>query len=155
MHWPRLGRTHRLPSLTREPTFTNPPPAVLRIPAIHSKLAAAPAAKGPRLYDIRQPRTAQAAALDDSPEGRYIARLSGQHQNSHEILPVIAVAVFAALQRGVPEASVSAWASLFLASRVVYSAVYICGVSAALGYARALVWTAGLAICLHLLAVAK
>ncbi len=149
------------PSLTPPSTpSTRPLPSstVLRIPAIHQKLAAAPAdakSKGLRHYDIRTPRAAQAAALDDSPDGRYIARLSGHHQNSHEILPIIAVAVFGALQRGVPEASVSAWASLFLASRVVYTGVYIGGASAALGYTRALVWAAGLAICVHLLAVAK
>jgi hypothetical protein len=40
---------------------------------------------------------AQAAAADDTKEGRYIAALNGHHQNSHEAFPLIAAACLAAV----------------------------------------------------------
>ena len=128
------------------------PHLLLRIPAIFAKLANND--KGLKTYDIRAPRVSQALAADDTPEGRYIARLTGHHNNSHEVFPILAAAIFSALHRGVPVAVVNFYASAFLASRVLYTFLYICGTSAAFGYTRALVWTAGLVLCGYLMAFA-
>jgi uncharacterized MAPEG superfamily protein len=131
------------------------PHLLLRIPAIHAKLAAGDKdKKGPKGYDIRAPRTVQAAAVDDSAEGRYIARLNGHHANSHEVFPILLAGVLGALQRGVAAGTVNGYATAFLASRVLYTALYIGGTSAPAGLARAGVWTVGLVLCLHLLAFA-
>jgi uncharacterized MAPEG superfamily protein len=130
------------------------PHLFLRIPAIHAKFAKAAGDKKPRAYDIRLPRASQAEAADDTPEGRYIARLSGHHQNSFEAFPLIAGACLVALQRGVPEASVSAWAALILLVRLAYSALYIGGSVAWMAFARAGVWAVGFALCCWLMAFA-
>ena len=133
------------------------PHLLLRVPAVHAKLAAAKEARkgAPRGYDIRSPRTAQREAEDDSPEGRYIARLSGHHANCHEGFAIVTAAVLGALQRGARKDAVDALATLYLASRVVYSALYIGGTSKAAGMARALTWTAGLGLCAYMLAWAQ
>ena len=134
------------------------PHLALRVPAVHSKLASEKKQAGATAkgllggYEIRSPRLAQAAAVDDSPEGRYIARLTGHHDNSHEIFPILVAAVLGALQRGVGKEVVNFWATLWLLSRVVYTLLYITGSSKAFGNARALVWAVGLGLLCYLLA---
>ena len=132
-------------------SLTYVPYLFLRIPAVHQKLAQ----EKKKGYDIRVPRESQAAATDGTPEGRYIARLSGHHANCFEFFPMFALGVFAALHRGVPEARVNWWASAVLAQRLVYSGLFIAGTNATLGNARALVWTVGLGICCYLIAFAS
>jgi uncharacterized MAPEG superfamily protein len=76
--------------------------------------------------------------LDDTPEGRYIASLSGQHQNSHEIFPLIAAACIIATARNVPREIVDFWASAFTVTRVLYTVAFLRGASSV----RPLLWVA-------------
>jgi uncharacterized MAPEG superfamily protein len=137
--------------------LTYVPHLLLRVPAVHAKLAAAKDARkgAPKGYDIRAPRVAQREAEDETPEGRYIARLSGHHANCHEGFALITAAVLGALQRGAGKGAVDELATIYFASRLVYSALYIGGTSQAAGLARALTWTAGLGVCAWLLVGAK
>ena len=94
---------------------------------------------------MRTPRLAQASAEDDTPEGRYIARLNGHHSNSHEIFPLIAAACLAAHACGVPTPLINTIATAFLASRLLHAILYIfLGSAGWAANARALVWLVGL-----------
>ena len=128
------------------------PHLFVRVPAVHAKLAAdfKKQGKGMKGYSLALPRLAQAAAADESPEGRAISRLNGHHQNSIEIFPLIAAACLAAAARGVSAHTINVWATAFTASRLVYTAAYLGGLSSV----RPLVWTVGLVIATYLLVLA-
>jgi uncharacterized MAPEG superfamily protein len=135
--------------------LTYVPHLLLRVPAVHLKLAAdkkKAAVKGaPSGYDIRAPREAQAAAVDDSEEGRYISRLNGQHSNSHEAFPIICASIFTALYRGVSVPHINEVATIWLASRVVHTLLYVYGASKVVGGLRGIVWVFGLGCCSYLI----
>lgn len=78
------------------------------------------------------------------------ARAYWAHQNSWEALPVFLAGVFAATLAHVPQATIDAWAVVFVIARVLYGACYI----ADLASLRSLVWLVGLASCLRLLIAA-
>ncbi len=96
------------------------------------------------------PRVAQAAAADDTKEGRYIAALNGHHQNSHEAFPLIAAACLAASARGVAAGTINLYATAFTVSRVVYTYAYLRGMASV----RPLVWVVGLGFVGHLFLLA-
>lgn len=135
--------------------LTYVPHLLLRVPAVHLKLAADKKAKGQKGalagYDIRAPREAQSAAVDDSEEGRYISRLNGQHSNSHESFPIICASIFTALYRGVSVAHVNEMATIWLVSRVIHTLLYISGSSKVVGGLRGIVWVFGLGCCAYLI----
>ncbi len=81
------------------------PHLFLRVPAVNAKLAADYKAReqksGLKGYSLAFPRVAQAAAADETKEGRFIQALNGHHANSHEAFPIFAAACLAAAARGV------------------------------------------------------
>jgi len=132
------------------------PHLLLRVPAVHAKLSndkkSAENSKGKMAgYDIRAPRSAQNLAADDTPEGRYIGRLNGQHANSHENFVMLCASIFAALNRGVSLNTINSAATIWLFARVFYSFFYIFGESRPMGVTRALLYMVGLAANVYLL----
>ena len=186
------------------------PHLFLRVPAVNAKLAADHKAReskaGLKGYSLAFPRVAQAAAADDSKEGRYIQALNGHHSNSHEAFPIFAAACLAAAARGVgagvrvccspprnrfctahhafgaarprahferhphthahththarararthtapPAQTINFWATVFTASRLVYTAAYLGGLSSV----RPLVWAAGFGVLVWMFLLAS
>lgn len=163
------------------------PHLFLRVPAVNAKLAAdykaREAKSGLKGYSLAFPRVAQAAAADETKEGRFIQALNGHHANSHEAFPIFAAACLAAAARGVgagvrrppfppprpiprfsahtythaythtfaPPQTINFWATVYTASRLVYSAAYLGGLSSV----RPLVWAAGFGVLVWMLLLAS
>ena len=77
------------------------------------------------------------------------ARALAAHQNGLEALPLFAFAVLLAEFRNVPQSRLDLLALAFLVLRAVYVALYLKG----FGAARSMVWSAGLAVNLAILAL--
>jgi uncharacterized MAPEG superfamily protein len=76
------------------------------------------------------------------------ARAVSAQNNGFEALPLFAFAVLAAQQAGLPQDHTDMLALAFIACRLVYVAVYLMN----LGAVRTLVWTAGLACTIAIMA---
>lgn len=95
-------------------------------------------------YDNRHPRAQQARLTG------WGARALAAHQNGFEITPLFAVAVITAhLFQANPWWS-AFWAALFVASRLLYIALYL----ADWNLLRSTVWTLGLVCCVALFVIA-
>ena len=95
-------------------------------------------------YDNRHPRDQQARLTGWG--GRALAA----HQNSFEITPIFAAAVITAHLFQADAYWSAVWATIFLASRVLYALFYIQDVN----LARSALWTVGLVSCVALFVLA-
>jgi uncharacterized MAPEG superfamily protein len=108
------------------------------------KLASSRLARGQGLYDNRQPRV-WAAGL-----GGWQQRAVAAQANGFEALPLFIAAVILAQQAHAEQGRVDLLALGFIGIRVAYVGCYL----ADLGTLRTLVWSAGVAVCVALLAMA-
>jgi uncharacterized MAPEG superfamily protein len=111
-------------------------------------------AGGKKGYDLKDPRRSVALASDDTPEGRFISRCQGAHQNAFEAFPFFAAAVLVAKINGVAKADLDSSATLFLIVRLLYTVVYMNNTSGKLAMLRSAVWFAGVGICVNLFVMA-
>ena len=107
------------------------------------------------LYDLRNPRSAVKSAVDDTPEGRAIARYQSCHENHLETFPMIVAGVLAAEVTGVPKAVIDGAATVFVAARVAYTVAYCAGTKGWIANIRSAVWMMGLACVVFLLGAAR
>ena len=101
--------------------------------------------------------TRKTGAYDNQQPREWAARLTGWQQranaaqaNGFEALPLFIAAVLLAQMAQADQGRIDQLALAFVGIRVVYVAMYLMG----LGTLRTLVWTAGLTICIALLAMA-
>jgi uncharacterized MAPEG superfamily protein len=126
-------------------------PHLIRAVLVHRRLASLKAA-GRRCvggYDLRAPRECVAAATDETPECRLIARLSAAHNHHLENFPFIAAAVLLARVSGVPLAAVNSRALVYAALRAGHVASYALSISPV----RVLAFIAGMAVVCVVLGV--
>jgi len=95
-------------------------------------------------YDPRRPRVSQQAAADDSPTGQFLTRCIGCHQNGLEAFSFLSAAVALSIATGVPVDLRNKVATYFLATRVVYTWIYLTGEQKWKGWVRSLVWLVGM-----------
>jgi uncharacterized MAPEG superfamily protein len=107
-----------------------------------------------RLYDLRWPRLAVYAAIDNTQDGRLIARLDAAHYNALENYPLLVAAVLGALFAGVDASQVQLHAFGYFCLRVVYTVLYAINVQTRTALARSLVWILSLIVLFHLLFLA-
>jgi uncharacterized MAPEG superfamily protein len=118
-------------------------PHALKIAVAHPKLK-----KG---YDLRAPRLSTEAAIDSTPEGLFVARCQGAHANALESYPFFVAAVLCADLAGVPRATTDRAATFFVASRVLYTLLYVYGTNKYRAMGRSATWFAGLGALVWLL----
>lgn len=107
------------------------------------------------LYDLRNPRSAVKSAIDDTPEGRAIARFQSCHDNHLEAFPMIVAGVLAAEVTGVPNSVINGAATVFVAARVAYTVAYCAGTKMWIANIRSALWFVGLLCVLFLLGAAR
>ncbi|KAF9915794.1 hypothetical protein BX616_005347 [Lobosporangium transversale] len=77
-------------------------------------------------------------------------RTKSAHINGLETLPIFYGAVLAALQAGVAKDTINFYAGFFVASRALYTLVYIFNTNQITALARTGIWAAGMAACVKL-----
>ncbi len=107
-------------------------------------LTIAMAKEGESGYDNHNPREQQARLTG------WGYRSLAAHQNSFEVTPVFAAAVIAAYLFQADAYWSALWASIFLASRILYIVLYIKDFP----LMRSTVWTIGMASCIALFVLA-
>ena len=107
-------------------------------------LTIAMAKEGESGYDNHNPREQQARLTG------WGCRSLAAHQNSFEVTPVFAVAVITAYLFQADAYWSALWASIFLASRILYIFLYIKDFP----LMRSTVWTIGMAACIALFVLA-
>lgn len=95
-------------------------------------------------YDNRNPRQWEAQQTG------WQQRAVAAQANGFEALPLFIAAVLMAQQAQADQAQIDVLALAFVGIRIVYVAVYLKG----LALIRSLVWTAGLAVCIAIMAMA-
>ena len=95
----------------------------------------------------RPRRRRRRATLRRSP---FASRLQKAHNNCLECYPFFAASVLAAIQAGVPASTVSDYATLAVASRVLYCGFYAFGVNEAIGAMRTFSWVGSLVCAAYL-----
>jgi uncharacterized MAPEG superfamily protein len=105
-------------------------------------------------YNLKSPRVSTAAASDSTPEGQFITRCHGAHANAIENFPYLVAAVLMADLAGVPRDTTDRVAAAYLASRVVYTLLYMYGTTKWRAYSRSAVYIGGLASLGWLMALA-
>ncbi|MFZ4478565.1 MAG: MAPEG family protein [Rhodoferax sp.] len=117
------------------------------LPVLTAGLAKAGSARLPRKeggYDNRQPRE-WASHLSG-----WRARAMAAQSNGFEALPLFIAAVVLAQQAHADQARIDTLAMVFIAIRLAYVASYLMN----LGTLRSLVWSAGLAVSIAIMAMA-
>jgi len=107
-------------------------------------LTIAMAKEGESGYDNHNPREQQARLTG------WGYRSLAAHQNSFEVTPIFAAAVIAAYLFQADAYWSALWASIFLASRILYIVLYIKDFP----LMRSTVWTIGMASCIALFVLA-
>jgi len=102
------------------------------------------AAKATKGYDNANPR-AWMAKLDGLP-----ARAAAAHSNHFEAFAPFAAAVILAEMAQAPQDQINLFAMIFIAIRVLYTAIYLANIAAL----RSVVWMAGIACVIRLFAFA-
>jgi uncharacterized MAPEG superfamily protein len=118
-------------------------PHLIKAMAVNAKLQ-----KG---YDLKNPRASVLAASDDTPEGRFIQRCQGAHNNGLESWPQFAVAVLVANAAGVDRDTQNTAAAVYVLSRLAYTYLYCYGTSGKLALGRSTSWMVGVGACLYLM----
>ena len=99
-------------------------------------------------YRIMYSRMQVENAMDGSPEGLLVARLTGCHQNSLEAFSYFSAAIGIGIASKVNLPYLDNWAFVFVFVRTLYTVNYCVGYSAAL---RPIFWFIGIGICISIL----
>ncbi|TVY51820.1 hypothetical protein LCER1_G005717 [Lachnellula cervina] len=131
---------------TRNFSFYAPPAAWLLAFIPH-----AIAASLSKTFDNRSPRTyvksLEADQTIDKATKDLIIRCEGAQSNGFENLGLFAAAVVAGNVAGLPAQTLNTLCALYLATRVVYTGLYITNTSAVMAGARSVVFTTGVGLC--------
>jgi uncharacterized MAPEG superfamily protein len=102
-------------------------------------------------YDLRNPRQSVQLSIDSTPEGQFVARLQGAHQNGLEVFPIFAFSVLAAAITGVPRQTQNIAATLHVLFRALYIVVYANNTTLRLAMLRSVLWFGQIGTCGYLI----
>lgn len=102
-------------------------------------------------YSIATSRSSSAAAVDNTPEGQFVANCINCHQNTWEAFSYYTATLILSILCQVPNDVVRGFAGFFLTNRILYMLVYLSSLN---GPLRSVVFFAGLFAVLFMLGFA-